>query len=302
MSGGTGNDVYLFNAGDGSLFVDNAPGMAAGEVDTISFGGGIAPQDVMAYVDEYGTLSLFVPGSSDQVLLTWYEDEDHDGVYKEQQTQAVAHVQFVDSSGNVRVFDLASLVKANEAALFGATLETPIPLFGLGSGEITGTVAAAGGEYATNYANTGSMFESSGPSGGENHAPVTGTELADHTFQEGDSISVQLPDGAFSDADGDVLSYSAQLADGSMLPTWLQFNSATRTFTGTPDDAQVGTLSIMVTAADADASVSQTFDLTVTNVNDAPGGAVSVAGSAAEDQRPDGGRQQRCRCRRTGRP
>ena len=64
VSGGNGNDVYLFNAGDGALFVDNAPGMAAGEADTISFGGGIAPQNVMAYVDEYGTLTLFVPGSS----------------------------------------------------------------------------------------------------------------------------------------------------------------------------------------------------------------------------------------------
>ena len=97
-------------------------------------------------------------------------------------------------------------------------------------------------------------------------------------------MSVQVPDGAFSDPDGDPLSYSAKLADGSMLPTWLQFNSETRQFTGTPDDAQVGTLSIMVTAADADASVSQTFDLTVTNVNDAPSGAVSVVGTSAEDQ------------------
>ena len=51
VSGGTGNDVYLINAGDGALFVDNAPGMEAGEVDTISFGGGIAPQNVMAYID-----------------------------------------------------------------------------------------------------------------------------------------------------------------------------------------------------------------------------------------------------------
>ena len=69
-----------------------------------------------------------------------------------------------------------------------------------------------------------------------------------------------------------------------MLPTWLQFNSETREFSGTPDDAQVGTLSIVVTAADATASASQTFDLTVTNVNDAPTGAVSVAGTASEDQ------------------
>ena len=82
-------------------------------------------------------------------------------------------------------------------------------MFGLGSGEITGTVDPVGGEYATNYAATGSVFEGSGSSGG-NHAPVTGVALADQTFQEGDSISVTVPAGAFSDPDGDELSYSAE--------------------------------------------------------------------------------------------
>jgi hypothetical protein len=115
---------------------------------------------------------LFVPGSSDQVLLTWYLDNG-DGTYALREDQAVANAQFVDSEGNVRVFDLAGLVAANEAALFGATLEAPIPLFGLGSGEVTGTVAPVGGEYATNYATTGDVFDGSDPSGG-NQAPVTG--------------------------------------------------------------------------------------------------------------------------------
>ena len=159
VSGGTGNDVYLINAGDGALFVDNAPGMEAGEVDTISFGGGIAPQNVMAYIDASGGLTLFVPGSSDQVLMSWYAaitDDDGNTIgYSSRPDQAVANVQFVDGSGNVRVFDLAHLVEADQTALFSATPEAPVALFGLGSGEITGTVAPAGGEYAINYANTG---------------------------------------------------------------------------------------------------------------------------------------------------
>ena len=75
--------MYLFNAGDGALFVDNSPGMAAGEVDTISFGGGITPQNVMAYIDETGTLTLFVPGSSDQVLLAWYLETMSDGTLRQ---------------------------------------------------------------------------------------------------------------------------------------------------------------------------------------------------------------------------
>jgi hypothetical protein len=39
---------------------------------------------------------------------------------------------------------------------------------------------------------------------------------------------------AFTDADGDLLTYSAMQGDGSMLPSWLSFNPITHTFTGVP--------------------------------------------------------------------
>jgi hypothetical protein len=279
-SGGDGNDVYLFNAGDGALFVDNAPGPVNGDADTISFGGGITPENVMAYIDQWGTLILFVQGTTDQILLNWYMDTTGTGTFVAREDQAVSRVQFVDASGNVRVFDLASLVQVNEAALFGATVDAPIPLFGTGSGEITGTVPAAGGEYAINYATTGDVL---GGASAANQDPIAGTTLSDQTFQEGDSISFALPAGAFSDPDGDALSYMATLADGSGLPTWLQFNSQTLAFSGTPDDAQVGTLSITITASDGSASASQTFNLTVTNVNDAPT-AVNPVGDQSVDE------------------
>jgi len=37
---------------------------------------------------------------------------------------------------------------------------------------------------------------------------------------------------SFSDSDGDALTYSATLADGSLLPGWVSFNSTTRTLSG----------------------------------------------------------------------
>ncbi len=47
--------------------------------------------------------------------------------------------------------------------------------------------------------------------------------------------------------------------------------AATRTFSGTPLNADVGALNIEVTATDgAGATVTDTFDLTISNVNDAP--------------------------------
>src|SRR5690606_12798857 len=79
---------------------------------------------------------------------------------------------------------------------------------------------------------------------------------------------------------GDALTYTAALADGSPLPVWLTFDPATRTFTGTPANADVGSFTVRVSATDsAGASASTPFDLTVANTNDAPTGEVTITGT-----------------------
>ena len=112
-----------------------------------------------------------------------------------------------------------------------------------------------------------------------NDAPTVANLLVDQTVLEDAPFSIQVPGNTFADEDaGDVLSYSARLANGSALPTWLSFNATTRTFTGTPDDAQVGSLDLRVTATDnGNLTVSDVFTLTVTNVNDAPTIAAPLA-------------------------
>ena len=66
------------------------------------------------------------------------------------------------------------------------------------------------------------------------------------------------------------------------MPSWLSFDATTKTFSGTPDDAQVGTVSLKVTATDSgNLSVADMFDLTVTNVNEAPTVAVPLANQTA---------------------
>lgn len=78
-----------------------------------------------------------------------------------------------------------------------------------------------------------------------NHAPTIAVPLADQAVPEDAPLSIQVPANTFVDQDAsDVLTYSASLANGNVLPTWLSFNTTTRTFTGTPDDAQVGTLDL----------------------------------------------------------
>ena len=96
--------------------------------------------------------------------------------------------------------------------------------------------------------------------------------LTNQTVLEDAPLSLPVPADVFADPDaGDVLTYHATGANGTALPSWLSFDAATRTFSGTPDDAQVGNLDLTVTAADSGGvSVSSTFTLTVQPVNDAP--------------------------------
>ncbi|GKV77515.1 hypothetical protein PEC106568_26890, partial [Pectobacterium carotovorum subsp. carotovorum] len=105
-----------------------------------------------------------------------------------------------------------------------------------------------------------------------NDAPVVATPIPAQSVPQDGSLSFSVPAGTFTDPDvGDTLTLSATLADGSPLPGWITFNSATGTFSGTPGNANVGSLSIRVTATDgSNASVYTDFSLTVANVNDAP--------------------------------
>ncbi len=105
-----------------------------------------------------------------------------------------------------------------------------------------------------------------------NDAPVVSTPIQNKSVNEDSALSYTIPSTAFKDVDaGDSLNYSAKLADGSALPSWLSFNASTRTFSGTPDNGDVGSLNIRVTATDTSgANVSDDFVLTINNTNDAP--------------------------------
>jgi hypothetical protein len=107
-----------------------------------------------------------------------------------------------------------------------------------------------------------------------NNAPVVQTALVDQSATEDQPFSFQVPSDAFTDEDaGDTLSYSATLGNGNLLPGWLSFDNATRTFSGVPLNENVGAISLKVIATDTtSASTSHTFDLTVVNVvNDLKG-------------------------------
>ena len=107
-----------------------------------------------------------------------------------------------------------------------------------------------------------------------NDAPVLATAIADQSATEDTAFSFQFAADAFTDVDvGDSLTYSTTQANGTALPGWLSFNASTRTFSGTPLNGDVGTVSVKVTATDgSSATATDTFDITVaTGVNLVPG-------------------------------
>jgi VCBS repeat-containing protein len=128
--------------------------------------------------------------------------------------------------------------------------------------------------------------ESPAVGGDTNDAPIAAVPIANQTTNEDAGFSFTVPANSFSDVDvGDSLTLSASLADGSPLPAWLSFDAATQTFSGTPLNGDVGSLSVRVTATDtAGASASQDFTVTVNNINDGPFASAVIADqSGSED-------------------
>ena len=89
---------------------------------------------------------------------------------------------------------------------------------------------------------------------------------------------------SFSDVDGDILIYSATLEDGNSLPSWLSINSATgEVASNNTSNSDVGSYNIKIIATDPSlASISQSFVVTVNNINDAPI-VTSITSTAIED-------------------
>ncbi len=105
-----------------------------------------------------------------------------------------------------------------------------------------------------------------------NDAPIVVNAITDQIATEDAEFSFTFNENVFSDTDSGTLTYRAQLADGADLSTsWLRFDSNTRTFSGTPQNGDVGSLFVTVLADDGDGGVgTNTFIVTVENTNDAP--------------------------------
>jgi Ca2+-binding RTX toxin-like protein len=104
----------------------------------------------------------------------------------------------------------------------------------------------------------------------QNVAPTLANPIGNTVSIQDVQFAYTIPIDTFADV-GDTLTYKAALTNGDSLPTWLTFNAANRTFSGTPTNGDVGTLNLLVTATDtAGATVSSAFELAVSDTNDVP--------------------------------
>ncbi|MGI0482564.1 putative Ig domain-containing protein [Geminocystis sp. CENA526] len=97
-----------------------------------------------------------------------------------------------------------------------------------------------------------------------NEAPIVNQPIADQTAQEANVFSLIIPEDTFIDPEADTLFYSASLEDGTTpLPSWLNFDIETLTFSGTPSSDDVGNLTVGVFANDGFLTTFELFTISI---------------------------------------
>jgi hypothetical protein len=176
-------------------------------------------------------------------------------------SQAITEYQFYDSGTGGAANDSfllnGSKVFANSAAnavtisasdLSGLSLQA-----GNSAGVDTVDVRAFNGSYWGDWQKFTANVVAQGP--------VVSAQTPDQTWQEGQQVVFALPNNTFTDPQGQSLTYKATLSNGAALPSWLQFNAATETFTGIVPNSAVG-FSVLVTATNTSGlTASETFEV-----------------------------------------
>src|SRR5574338_423023 len=132
---------------------------------------------------------------------------------------------------------------------------------------------------------------------GVNDAPIVVKPLANQSLTINKAFYLQVPADSFKDIDqGDALTYTATLADGSSLPDWLHFDAQTLSLSGVSPKADAA-LDIRVTATDRVAAsgstvgslaASDVFTLSVSHGNEGVGNGQDAAPAGHTTSTNDG--------------
>ncbi|HEX4893420.1 MAG TPA: putative Ig domain-containing protein, partial [Hyphomicrobiaceae bacterium] len=274
--GATGDDqvvnygpdsIVAYNAGDGNDTI------LVGSPLTLSLGGGLTTADMSLSVEGWDLLLTAGAGS---IRLSG-------GLGADPATWPPITLQMF---GSVHEYDFNAVIADFRDALAADPTLTSFALEGSLQAHETSSsnTEAIGGALAWQYATTGTLAGLSSaqkfsvladPGFGtapqpislqaENHAPMLANPIADQTAADGAAFSFTVPADTFSDPDaGDSLTYTATLAGGGALPSWLVFDPATQAFSGSPASADLGTFDVTVSVTDGGGlASSDTFAITV---------------------------------------
>jgi len=322
LRGGLGNDVYRFRRGDGSDEIIDIDA-TAGNHDEVSLGVGITPSQV-GVTRSGDDIVLRISGGGQMTLRSWFDPAQRvesvrfaDGTIWD-----AAMIEFRSTLPPNQAPSL-DVALADQAAAEDAPFSFAVPAGTFtdpdAGDSLTYTAALAGGSALPGWltfdaatqtfsgtplqADVGALdvrvtaTDSFGLTAEDvfkvtvanvNDAPVLDHPVSDQTATEDAPFSFTIPADAVSDQDpGDALSWFASRPGGAPLPAWLSFNAETRTFTGTPTNADVGTVTIDLVGTDqAGADVLDSFQLTVANTNDAPELMQALADQSVRKDQP----------------
>lgn len=116
-----------------------------------------------------------------------------------------------------------------------------------------------------------------------NDAPIVASPIPDQITRENEPFEFIFDQNSFTDQDaGDLLEYTISLTDESALPSWLTFNSSTRTFSGTPPEMDLK--SIKVTAEDVEGiTASDDFMLVIEGYDEVTEEEILVDTTSSDD-------------------
>lgn len=281
LNGGEGSDILLGGAGSDYLIDDfNQPG----DIDTIIGGDG---SDTIVYASFGGSATVTGGAGSDYFVLSPYSTGDLKitdfSVGFGGDILDISELVYASGGYSGNPFDqFSGYLRLNQVNINTTLLEW-------NNGTDWVKVAELQGVHARDLTpdNFTSLY-----SGDTlyviDHPPIL-TPLPEHQLAGVEIFySYTIPDGTFTDVDGDTLSYGVELIDefgnSAPLPSWLLFDADTQTLSGTPTSSELsGTpLTIRITASDGNSSVSDDIQLLVVVAAGTPNND-NITGSVGDD-------------------
>lgn len=269
LLGGTGNDQLSGGAGADTLMGGDGDDVMAGGAGADSLDGGLG-SDTASYVDSDVGVSLDLAagtatgGDAEGDVLTAIESLTGSD-YDDHLTGDANANTLIGSAGADTLTggagdDELKGGDGDDVAVFDGNQAD----FTITTDPVMGTITVtdnvgAGGSDTISRVETLQFNDGTVSTSGFNWAPVLANLIDDQVAQADEAFSFQVPAESFRDDNvGDVLTFTATVADGSALPGWLTFNAATQTFGGTPPAGDVGiSLSVKVIASDGSGAMAE---------------------------------------------